>query len=92
MGQAPKEAECTVAAKLDFFIDTKVDIEALERMTEPEDEEVCLRYILKYSTGGGSNISQLFDTKEKKRPFRGKQKALVGASRREGSPARKLAK
>ena len=26
----------------------KVDIEALERLIEPEDEEVCLRYIPKY--------------------------------------------
>ena len=34
---------------------------------EPEDEEVSLRYILKYSTRGGSNIFQLFFvTKEKK--------------------------
>ena len=58
---------------------------------EPEEVEVCLRYILKYSTRRGSNIFQLFDTKEKKVPFRGKQKALVGAPRREGSLARKLA-
>ena len=28
----------------------KVYIEALERLIEPEDEEVCPRYILKYST------------------------------------------
>ena len=39
----------------------KIDTEALE----PEDGEVCLRYILKYSTRGGSNIFQLSDTKEK---------------------------
>ena len=38
----------------------KVYIEALERLIESEDEEVCLRYILKYSTRGGSNIFQLF--------------------------------
>ena len=69
----------------------KVDIEALERLIEPEDEEVCLRYILKYSTRGG-NIFQLFDTMKKKGPLRGKQQALVGASRREDSLARKLAK
>ena len=104
MGQAPKEAECSVAAKLVFFIkwktaasglgraavclelvgkkggggsrrllercaDIKVDIDALERLIEPEDEEVCLRYILKYSTRGGSNIFQLFDTEVKKDHF-----------------------
>ena len=43
-----------------------MDIEALERLIEPEDEEVCLRCILKYSTRGSSNIFQLFDTSEKK--------------------------
>ena len=77
MGQAQKEAECAVVAKLVFSIewktvasgvawtsserkvigavedylercaDIKVDIEALERLMEPEHEEVCLRYILK---------------------------------------------
>ena len=31
--------------------DIKVDIEALERLIEPEDEEVCLRFILKYHRG-----------------------------------------
>ena len=40
----------------------KVDIEALERLMEPENEEVSQRYILKYSTRGGRNIFQLFDT------------------------------
>ena len=39
--------------------DIKVDIEVLERLIEPEDKEVCPRYILKYSTRGGSNIFQL---------------------------------
>ena len=52
--------------------------EALERLIEPEHEEVCPRYILKYSTRGGSNIFQLVD----------KQKALIGAPRREGSHAK----
>ena len=40
-------------------------IEALERLMEPEDEEVSRRYILKYSMRGCSNIFQLFDTAEK---------------------------
>ena len=47
----------------------KVDIEALQRLMEPEDEEVCPRYILKYSTRGGSNIFEPFDTREKKNHF-----------------------
>ena len=54
---------------LERCADMKLDIEALERFIEPEDEEVCLRYILKYSTRGGSNVFQLFDTEEKKDHF-----------------------
>ena len=129
MGQASKEVERTVGAKLVYFIkwktvargsgksselqgarrgkkghgnsgrfsgkcaNPKVNIEAVERLVEPEDEAVSFWYILKYSTRGGSNIFQLFDRSEKKdQPFRGKQKALVGVSRKEGSPPRKLAK
>ena len=41
---------------LERCADRKVDITALERVMEPEDEEVCLRYILKYLTRRGSNI------------------------------------
>ena len=41
-------------------VHTKVDIEALERSVELENEEVSQRYILKYSTRGGSHIFQLF--------------------------------
>ena len=47
---------------------------------EPEEEKVCLRYILKYSTRRGSNIFQLY--KREQGPSGGKQKALVGALRR----------
>ena len=36
---------------------------------EPENEEVSLRYIVKYSMRGGSNIFQLFETAEKKDQF-----------------------
>ena len=66
--------------------DVKVDVEALERLMEPEDEEVCLRCILKYSTRGGSNIFQLFDIKEKKDNF------VVGESGEKWCTARELAK
>ena len=54
----------------------KSGLEALERLMEPEDEEVSLKYILKYSTRRGSNIFQFFDTRGKK-PFRGKQKGWL---------------
>ena len=43
----------------------KVVIQVSERLMEPQNEEVSLRYILKYSTRGGSNIFQLCDTSEK---------------------------
>ena len=80
-----------VEVYLEKCADSKVDNGAWERLIEPEDEEVCLRYILKFSTRGGSNIFQLFDTSEKG-PSRGKQKSLVGAPRRGSSHARKVAK
>ena len=44
-------------------------MEALDRLTEPEGEEVCLRYILKCSTRGGGKIFQLLVTEEKKDHF-----------------------
>ena len=47
----------------------EVDVEALERLMEPEEVEVCLRYILEYSTRRGSNISSSLTQKEKKDPF-----------------------
>ena len=50
-------------------VHTKVDIEALERLIEPENEKVSPRYILKYSTRGDRHIFHLFDTAEKKDHF-----------------------
>ena len=44
----------------------KVDIEVLESSMEPENLEVSLRYVLKYSTRGGRNIFQLFETSERR--------------------------
>ena len=125
MGQEPKEAECTVEAKLVFFIewktvasgpgiaagcvelvgkkgsggsarspgrcaDAQVDIEALERLMEPEEAEVCPRCILKYATRTGSNI---FTTQKRKRTILWQAEGVgCGAPRRVGSFARKLAK
>ena len=47
---------------------TKVDMEALEHLMEPENQEVSLRYILKYSTKC-SIIFRLFGKAEKKDHF-----------------------
>ena len=49
--------------------DVKVDVEAVDRLIEPEEVEVCLRYTLKYSTRRGSSIFLFFDTEEKKDHF-----------------------
>ena len=47
----------------------KVHNEVLESLMVPENLEVSLRYVLVYSTRGGSNIFQLFDTSEKQDHF-----------------------
>ena len=62
---------------LERCADMKVDIEALERLMEPEQVEVCPRYILKYATRRGSNIFQLFDTTEKKDHFVASRSSLA---------------
>ena len=51
---------------LENCADIKKDIDALARSIEPEDEGVCLRYILKHSTRAGSNVLKLPDTSERK--------------------------
>ena len=43
----------------------KVDIEVAESLLKRENLDVSLRYVLKHSMRGGSNIFQLFDTSEK---------------------------
>ena len=45
--------------------DMKVDIEELELLMDPEDSEVCLRYILTHARRRGSRIFEIFSTKEK---------------------------
>ena len=77
---------------LESSADIQGDVGVLERLIEPEEEKVCLRYTLKYSTRKGSSIFQFFDTSEKKGPSCCKQKTLVGAPKRKGSYARKVAK
>ena len=61
------------------FVNTKVDIESLESFMEPEDEEVSLRYILKYSTRGGSNISSFLTQQRKKDHFVASRKRWLAA-------------
>ena len=77
---------------LEKCISIKVEIAALELLMQPEEAEVCLRYFLKLAKRRGSGMFVIFDTKEKKGLFCGKQEALVGAPRREGSLARMRAK
>ena len=47
---------------LESCANVKVYIQTLERLMEPENREISPRYILKYSTRGGSNIFQRFGT------------------------------
>ena len=54
---------------LENCANVKVDIEVLESLMEPENPEISPRYILKFSTRGGSNILQLFDSSEKQDHF-----------------------
>ena len=77
---------------LESSADVQVGVGVLESLIEPEEEKVCLRYILKYSTRRGCSIFQFFSTSEKKGPYCCKQKTLVGAPKRKGSYARKVAK
>ena len=58
-----KDVTGAVEEYLERCADIKVDMEAWDRLMEPEEAEVCLRYILKYATGRGSNIFHLFDTR-----------------------------
>ena len=69
----------------------KVDIDALERLMAPENEEVSPRYILKYSTRGGSNIFHL-DTAEKQDHFVASRKRWLESQEGKGSTARTLVK
>ena len=50
--------------KVDIEV-VKVDVEVLDSLLKPENQEVSLsRYVLKYSTRRGSNMFQLSDTSE----------------------------
>ena len=50
---------------LDKNDDMKVEIEELELLKEPEDSEVCQRYIQTHARRRGSRIFEIFSTKEK---------------------------
>ena len=67
---------------LENCVHTKVNIEALERLMEPEEVEVCLRYILKYSPREG----------REKRTTSWRAENDVGESRERRQHSRKLAK
>ena len=76
---------------LEKCINIKVEIAALELSMEPEDSEVCLRYILKHAKRKGSSIFEIFDTKDMKDHLW--QAGGVGwSTKEEGSFARKRAK
>ena len=47
----------TMEGYLEKCINIKVEIAALEHLMEPEEAEVCLRYILKHAKRKGCRIS-----------------------------------
>ena len=57
-----------------------------------ENEDVSLTYIVKYSTRGGSNILQLFDTSERQDHFVANRKRWLETQGEGGNKARKLEK
>ena len=56
----------------------RVDIEALERLMESEEAEVCLRYIFEVRDEKIHPYFRALRHTREKGPFRGKQKRLVG--------------
>ena len=50
---------------LEKCINLKAEIAALELLMEPEEAELCLRYILKHAKRRGIGIFEVFDTEEK---------------------------
>ena len=62
-----RERRVTAAMEkyLDEIDDMKVEIKALELLMDPEDSEVCLRYILTHARRRGIRIFEIFSTKEK---------------------------
>ena len=61
-----------IAAMEDYLekcINITVEIAGLELLMEPEEAEVCTRYIVKHAKRRGSGIFEIFDTKEKKDHF-----------------------
>ena len=58
------------------------------RLFEPEDEGVCLRYILKCSTRGSSTIFKLFDTSERKEHLVANGRRWL-SSQQEGQPRKR---
>ena len=82
-------SERKVMRAVENYLESSAELECL---IEPEEEKVCLRYILKYSTSGRSNIFQIFETSDRKGPPGGKQNALAGAPKRNCGCAREVAK
>ena len=59
--------ERRVMAAMDNYLkndDMKVETKALELLMDPEDSEVCLRYILAHAKRRGSRIFEIFSTRE----------------------------
>ena len=76
---------------LERCADLKVDLDALERLMEPEDEEVCQRKVHP-EVLDDSNMFQLFDTKEKKRTISWQAEGVGWSVKERRWPCKKVGK
>ena len=71
-------------------IDIRVEIKTLERLMEPEEAEVRLRDIPKHATRRGSNIFQIFDTKDEKKTILWQAEGAGWSTKERGQPCKKM--
>ena len=90
--QLRKRVMDTAEDYLEHCAQVKVDIEVVESLLKPENVEVSLRCTLKYSTRGGSNIFQLFDTLEKPNNFAASRRRWLENQRKKLCTARRWAR
>ena len=77
---------------LDKFHDTKVELEALELLMDPEDSEVLSEVCPDACKNERQQDSRDCQYKRENSPLSGKHKPLVGVPRKEGRAAREVAK
>ena len=77
---------------LDESDDMKVEIKALELLMDPEDSEVCLRYILTHARRRGSRTFRDFFAQKRKLTTLWPAETAAWSNKEKGRAARKVAK